>query len=107
MAMAAAGVLLLLAVATGFGGFWAIAVLLFLYVSGVGVVMPLGTTLAMAAQGRNAGSASALIGTLQFGLGALAGALVGVLHDGTALPMAAVIALCGVGGWLVLRMLRK
>jgi len=105
LAMAAAGVALLFAAVTGFGGFWAIAGLLFLYVSGIGVVMPLGTTLAMAPQGRNAGSASALIGTLQFGLGAVAGALVGALHDATAVPMAAVIAVGGVSGWLALRAL--
>ena len=103
--MAAAGVALLVAAATGWGGFAAVAVLVFLFVAGVGIVMPLGVSLAMAPQGRNAGSASALIGTLQFGLGAVAGALVGLLHDGTAVPMAAVIAVCGVGGLLALRTL--
>jgi len=106
-AMACAGLALVLVAATGLGGFWAIAVLLFLYVSGVGVVMPLGTTLAMAAQGRNAGSASAVIGTLQFGLGAIAGALVGILHDGTSVPMAVAIAFCGVSGWLAPRLLAR
>ena len=52
-----------------------------------------------------AGSASALLGMFGFGLGACSGALVGVLHNGTALPMAFVIALCGVGSWLVRRLL--
>ncbi|MGH8354159.1 MAG: hypothetical protein ACRERY_11635, partial [Pseudomonas sp.] len=42
-----------------------------------------------------AGSAAALLGFLQFSVAALAAALVGVLHDGTALPMALVIAGCG------------
>jgi DHA1 family bicyclomycin/chloramphenicol resistance-like MFS transporter len=53
-----------------------------------------------------AGSASALLGTLQFSLGAVAGALTGVLHDGTALPMAIVVACGSVGGFLAYRMLR-
>lgn len=45
--------------------------------------------------GAHAGSASALIGSLQFTVAAGASALVGALHDGSALPMALVIALCG------------
>lgn len=103
--MAAAGALLLLAALTGIGGIRAIAVALFLFVAGLGAVMPLATALAMAPQGRAAGSASALIGTLQFGGGALAAGLLGLLHDGTALPMAAVVAACGAGGPLARRLL--
>jgi DHA1 family bicyclomycin/chloramphenicol resistance-like MFS transporter len=98
--MAAVGLLLLGVSATGFGGFPAIATLLFCYVACIGATMPLATTLAMGPQGRVAGSASAVIGTLQFGLGAVAGWLVGALHDGTAVPMAFGIALAGVGGLL-------
>jgi len=44
--------------------------------------------------------ASALLGTLQFVVGAIAGTLVGALHNGTALPMAGVIAGCGVAALL-------
>jgi DHA1 family bicyclomycin/chloramphenicol resistance-like MFS transporter len=43
-----------------------------------------------------AGSASALLGTLQFAIGAGAGTLTGALHTNTALPMAGIIALCGI-----------
>jgi MFS transporter, DHA1 family, multidrug resistance protein len=39
-----------------------------------------------------AGSASALVGMLQFAMGALAGGAVGVFANGTAVPMAAIIA---------------
>ena len=52
-----------------------------------------------------AGSASALMGAIQFGLGAVAGSLVGVFFNGTALPMAAIIALCGAGGFVALQLL--
>ena len=52
-----------------------------------------------------AGSASALLGVFGFGLGALSGALVGLLHNNTALPMAFIIACCGVGSWLTHRWL--
>jgi DHA1 family bicyclomycin/chloramphenicol resistance-like MFS transporter len=105
--MATAGLLLLGMAATGIGGFPAIAALLFCYVACIGATMPLATTLAMGPQGRVAGSASALIGTLQFGLGALAGWLVGVLHDGTAVPMALGVALAGVGGLLAKLLLAR
>lgn len=50
----------------------------------------------MNGQGARAGSASAMLGCLQFSVAAAAASLVGVLHDGTALPMAMVISLCGV-----------
>lgn len=43
-----------------------------------------------------AGTASALIGAIRFGVGASVGALVGLLHDGTSVPMAAVIAGCAI-----------
>ena len=46
--------------------------------------------------GERAGSASALLGTVQFSAAAIASVSVGVLYDGTARPMAGVIAACGV-----------
>jgi DHA1 family bicyclomycin/chloramphenicol resistance-like MFS transporter len=36
-----------------------------------------------------------MLGCLQFSIAAGAAALVGVLHDGSAVPMAMVISLCG------------
>ena len=71
----------------------------------IGAVMPLTAARAMAPHGAIAGNASALMGTLQFGAGALAGVALGVLQNGTALPMALVVAFCGVGGWVVRRLL--
>jgi DHA1 family bicyclomycin/chloramphenicol resistance-like MFS transporter len=104
---AISGALLLLATSTGFGGFTAIVVSLFLYVSTIGAVMPLTAARAMAPHGAIAGNASALMGTLQFGSGALVGVALGALQNGTALPMALVVALCGAGGWLARRLLVK
>jgi DHA1 family bicyclomycin/chloramphenicol resistance-like MFS transporter len=49
----------------------------------------------MSGQGARAGSASALMGCVQFSVAAGAAALVGLLHDGSAVPMAIVISLCG------------
>jgi DHA1 family bicyclomycin/chloramphenicol resistance-like MFS transporter len=102
---ALAGLALLGVTITGFGGFAAIIIALFVYVSMIGAVMPLTAARAMAPHGAIAGNASALMGTLQFGAGALAGVALGALQNGTALPMALVIALCGVGGFVVRRLL--
>lgn len=47
-----------------------------------------------------AGTASALLGLVRFGTGAIVGALVGLLYDGTAVPMALVLAGCATGSLL-------
>ncbi len=96
---AVSGVALALVAATGLFGFAGIVVALFCYVSMIGAVMPLTVALGMAPHGRMAGNASALMGTLQFGIGALVGLVLGALQDGSALPMAGIIAACGVAGW--------
>ena len=88
---------------TGAGGFVGILVPLFCFIACYGFVMPNTTALAMAPHGAIAGSASALLGTLQFVLGATAGALVGALGNGTAVPFAAVIACCALGAFAVHR----
>ena len=96
---AAAALILTAAVATGIGGFPAQVVLLFACLSTTGLLYPNVTALAMAPFDKAAGSASALLGTVQYTLGATAGAVVGMLHDGTAVPMTATMAACGVIGW--------
>ncbi|MBL6454501.1 multidrug effflux MFS transporter [Belnapia sp. T6] len=96
LSMATAGVLL--ALFSRSDHVWLVALPLFVFVASIGMVMPIAAALAMSSQGRAAGSASALIGTLQFGGGAISGALVGAFYDGTALPMAAVIAVSGIAG---------
>jgi MFS transporter, DHA1 family, multidrug resistance protein len=75
---------------------WPLLIPLFVYIASLGCIIPNASACAMAGQGKRAGSASALLGCLQFSVAAGAAALVGVLHDGTAVPMATVITLCGV-----------
>jgi DHA1 family bicyclomycin/chloramphenicol resistance-like MFS transporter len=53
-----------------------------------------GTVLALDPHGEKAGTASALMGTLQFGLSAIGAGLVGALFDGTAIPLTATMAFC-------------
>ena len=75
---------------------WPLLVPLFICIASLGCIMPNTSACAMAGQGARAGSASALLGCIQFGVAAGAASLVGVLHDGTAMPMATVISVCGV-----------
>ena len=75
---------------------WPLLLPLFVTVASLGCILPNASACAMAGQASHAGSASALLGFLHFTLAALASALVGLLHNGTAQPMALVICACGV-----------
>ena len=104
---AVAGLLLVVVVAAGWGGLPALIALIFVSMTTAGIIFPNISALAMAPHGEVAGSASALLGVFQFGLGALSGALVGMFHNGTALPMAVGLACCAVAGWVVLRTMAR
>jgi|HigsolmetaAR203D_1030402.scaffolds.fasta_scaffold01178_3 DHA1 family bicyclomycin/chloramphenicol resistance-like MFS transporter len=93
--VAASAVLLVIGL-TGAGGLPAIGAALFAIVALRGLINPNATAIAMANHGHVAGSASALMGTLMFGLGAIAGTLVGLFEDGTAAPMVTVIFVCSI-----------
>ncbi len=98
LGQAGAGVLLMTFATTGIGGIWGIAFGLMLYVGLNGAVMPTASGVAMRPFSLNAGMASALLGTFQFGMAALASVVVGALPQTSALTMAAAIAACGIGG---------
>jgi DHA1 family bicyclomycin/chloramphenicol resistance-like MFS transporter len=75
---------------------WPLLIPLFICISSLGCILPNASACAMNGQGARAGSASAMLGCLQFSVAAGAAALVAVLHDGSAVPMALVISLCGI-----------
>ncbi len=89
------GLALLAVAASDWGGLPALLAPLFGYLASLGFTAPNAMANALAHQGTRAGSASALIGTLQFAVATVSSALVGLLGAGSALPMAAVIAGCG------------
>lgn len=91
-------------------GYESIATILFgmsLMEGGLGMLLAAGYVgLLDAAVGESRGSASALAGSAQMASASLASFLVGAFHDGTALPMAATVAVfsvLGAAGWIVLR----
>jgi DHA1 family bicyclomycin/chloramphenicol resistance-like MFS transporter len=73
---------------------------LFVCIASLGLLMPNTSAIAMASFPDRAGAASALLGTMQFSLAAAASSLVGLLHDGTARPMATAITIGAVLGML-------
>jgi DHA1 family bicyclomycin/chloramphenicol resistance-like MFS transporter len=84
------GVLLVSALADA--GLAGIVAGLFVTVVGVGQVLPSATTLTLADHPEHAGSASALLGTAQFLVGAGTAPLVGLAGGRSAVPMAATMA---------------
>lgn len=100
---------LTLVVGTAANGFGLVGIIvcIALFLSCQGLSFPNASALSMAPFSKEAGSASALMGALQMGLGALASALVGVFNNGTAVPLAAIMAGCAVLSWVVLLVGRK
>ncbi len=84
------GLVMLVLAATDTGGLVGILIPLWLVLVTVGLAMPNAPALALARHGEAAGTAAALLGAVQFGVGALAAPLVGVLGVG-AVAMAIVV----------------
>lgn len=78
--------------AAGIDGLPVMMVMLFIGYGFLGLVIPSSAVLALDEHGAIAGTASALMGTLQFATGAVVMAVVGLFLDGTALPMITGIA---------------
>ncbi len=97
-----AAFLLTIAAWTGWGGQWTVLPLLFGALSIYGLMG--GNTMAgaLSVDPRRAGSISALMGSASFGAGAVASWAGGLLHDGSARPVAAVMFACLVGSALAI-----
>lgn len=104
-AIAIGGTALLLVV-IGQIGLIGILPALFVVVASQGMVLPNATALALADYPSMAGSASALLGVLQFAIGAAAAPLVGIAGTTTALPMAVVIVTLGMSAFITFALFR-
>ena len=74
-----------------------VLVSLFVMVSAIGLVLPNSTALALANYPERAGTASSLLGLLQFLAGGVAAPLVGLGGEGTAVPLGVVAASASLG----------
>jgi DHA1 family bicyclomycin/chloramphenicol resistance-like MFS transporter len=105
LVIAAAAAALLAVVVVGGLGVWPVIITTFLVMSSLSFVMPNSTALALADHAKVAGTASALLGVIQFLVGGLAAPLVGLSGTGSAVPMAAVMLSLAAGAVLVNRWL--
>jgi DHA1 family bicyclomycin/chloramphenicol resistance-like MFS transporter len=96
--VAASAFTLLVVVSIGGLSVWAVLVPMFAIVSSIPFVLPNSTALALADHAAVAGTASALLGLIQFMVGALAAPLVGVAGPDTAVPMGVIMATLAIGG---------
>jgi DHA1 family bicyclomycin/chloramphenicol resistance-like MFS transporter len=81
----------ILIVVLSHGPFYPLFISIFLFAASIGIVGPVSFTLAMESQGHIAGSAAAVLGTLQFALGAVTSPLVGIAGENSALPFGVTI----------------
>lgn len=88
--LAATALLLMAAGAFGEVGLAPVAAALFVLMSAMGITLPNTQSLALLRTRHSAGSASALLGTSSFLIGAIASPLVGIAGEHTAVPMAVV-----------------
>jgi DHA1 family bicyclomycin/chloramphenicol resistance-like MFS transporter len=89
-----AGAVLLLFASTATGGLFAVAVPLWGILFAAGLALPNAPALALSQYGDSAGSAAAMLGAVQFGVGALVSPLVGLLgNDAAAMGIVIVAAL--------------
>ncbi len=111
MLCAAAGIGMTLFVLTGNISVYTLMGPVILLLIAIAFITPGTTAGAMSPFAHIAGAASSLLGFIQFLAGAIATAVIGLLNDGTPLPMAIVIGACGCGTlaayWLLVRPLSQ
>ncbi|MEU9758622.1 multidrug effflux MFS transporter [Streptomyces sp. NPDC047987] len=95
--LAATALLVMTSGIVGEVGLVPVATALFVLMSAMGLAMPNTNAQALMRTKHAAGSASALLGTSSFLVGAVASPLVGVAGEDTAVPMAVVQLVCGLG----------
>ncbi|MEV5202922.1 multidrug effflux MFS transporter [Streptomyces sp. NPDC053720] len=95
--LAAAALLLMTSGVFGKVGLVPVAAGLFVLMSAMGLAMPNTNAQALMRTKHAAGSASALLGTSSFLIGAIASPLVGIAGEDTAVPMAVVQLVCALG----------
>jgi MFS transporter, DHA1 family, multidrug resistance protein len=107
LVQSAIGLLLFIGSAFGWLNLYSTVFLIFLFLSCQGFSFPNSAALSLAPFKKEAGSASALMGALQMGFGAIASALVGLVNNGTTLPMLGIMAGCALAGLIILGIGRK
>ena len=96
------GIALFTASTYGWIGLEGTIILAMVFLSCQGFTFPNSSALSMAPFSKNAGSASALMGAIQMGIGAFTSMMVSILSNHTALPMTGVMAACSITSFCIL-----
>lgn len=99
--LALSGIAMFAATLFEIGGIYGIILPLLCFMSSIGFIVPNATALAMAPFAANAGSASALLGTMQFSMAAGSSILLGALQKAALISMGSMIMFCGVAALAV------
>lgn len=81
---------------------YSLIVLLFIFLTGQGLSTPNATALTLEPFPKNAGSASALMGSFRMGMGGVVSAVVSIMHDGTIFPMLYMLGFCALSSLIIL-----
>jgi DHA1 family bicyclomycin/chloramphenicol resistance-like MFS transporter len=88
------GAFMILGTALGWFNLYTLLAVMFVFVTGQGLIGPNCTALSLAPFTRNTGSAASLLGSYRMAVGGIVSALVSVFHNDTALPMVVMMAIC-------------
>ncbi len=101
------GIIMIAVLAAGYLQISNMILLIFCFLFGYGFIFPNTSAIAMEPMRSLAGSASALLGCIQMGIGAFASAMVSFLHNQTPWPMIAVMSTAAVGSFILHSVVRK
>jgi DHA1 family bicyclomycin/chloramphenicol resistance-like MFS transporter len=101
------GLIFLIGALNGWYGLGGTIAMIFLVLCCIGLTNPNTSALCMAPFAKNAGVASALLGTMQLGLGAAASFAISVFNSHSAMPMAAIMAVSSIIALCVLLIGRR
>lgn len=107
MVQAIAGSLMLILALSNSLTLYGIIILIFCFLACQGFVFPNTSALALNPFSKSAGSASALLGTIQLSIGAFASVLVSITHNRTNIPMVSIMAACAIVSYLILLFIPK
>ncbi|MBO9566609.1 MAG: multidrug effflux MFS transporter [Niastella sp.] len=102
ISMSITGILLIVTTGNGWTTLPIMLILQFIYLSCLGYILPNASALAMSPFTKGAGSASALMGALQMGIGAGVSIVLSLIQNGTAIPMVVVMAASALMALLIL-----
>lgn len=98
------GLLLVVGVYFNLFNVYSLIGLMFVFLTAHGLNGPNTTALSMAPFSRNAGSASAMLGSMRMTIGGIVTAVVSMFHASSAFPMVVGMAICAFGGFAVLKL---